>query len=400
MLSPFDDLPALLTFAAFILITELLDTDLPSGRRLSLSLAPALGFAMLQGARLGPKAGLVAAAVFVAASGSAMVGRKLARRDVRLREIVGSALTVGAAGSAYGLLRLVGPGRELVASSSTSVPYQASVAGLVAVLIITLVSEPLRALASPEPGQTRTASTAWRALASNAPLQIAMVSVAALVALAFPKLNWWSFPLFLGPLAATRYAFRQIATIRTTEVQTLRALSKIPEMAGYTQEGHSRRVALLSVAIALDLGVSDEDRRDIEYAALLHDIGRVVLEDPSAERAAHSLRNDIANAGADIVAAAETFPNVAAMIRDQHTDHRTKSGAVNEILLGSRILRVANTYDDMMGEAHATREAADLIDQMRSRTASEFDPDVVASLVRVRDRLIADAHARGLEHAV
>src|SRR5690606_18396936 len=39
--------------------------------------------------------------------------------------------------------------------------------------------------------------------------------------------------------------------------------------------GHSRRVCGLSRAIAMDFGVSPEEREDIENAALLHDVGKI-----------------------------------------------------------------------------------------------------------------------------
>ncbi len=371
----------LMMFGAFILVTELLDTALPSGRRLSLSLAPGLAFAMLEtgsGAEYGaPIVGLT----FLIASAMAAGVRAAAGREVRLREIAGSFLTVAAAAAAYdglsswGNIHLLSRGGERLASG----------AGLLAVLCIALFFEPIRATLATAISRDRDAlRSPWRSFRETVPLQAAIVSVAALVALAFPKLKEWSFPLFLGPLAATRYAFRQITTIRTTEVQTLRALSKIPEMAGYTQPGHSRRVAELAVAMAAELGMPDVEIRDVEYAALLHDIGRVVLEDPDAERAVHALRRDVAATGSNIVAAAGTFPAVAAMIREQNEPYRRRGEAHNEdVTLGARILKVANTYDDMVGQDTVRRSSWDALEHLHAGKAFDYDPDVVGALTRV-----------------
>ncbi|GAC1411149.1 MAG: hypothetical protein NVSMB57_05590 [Actinomycetota bacterium] len=384
MLWPSDHLAAVLTFAAFILVTELFDTELPSGRQLRLSVAPALGFAMLEGARRGAGAAGIVVATFLVATGIACLGRMLLHREVRWSEIMTSMLSVAAATAAYGALRSVGTVRVLAEGAQGSAQYFASVTGLAAVLAIALLTEPVRALVMPN--DSKRLPAAGRAVVSSAPLQTAMVSVGALVALAFPKLNWWSFPLFLGPLAATRYAFRQIATIRTTEVQTLRALSKIPEMAGYTAPGHSRRVAELSVAMASDLGIAENDRRNIEYAALLHDIGRVVLGDPDAERTAHLLDHEVAVTGSNIVAAAGTFPAVAEMIRQQHDPYRAADAGLagERSTIGSRILKVANAYDDLLTETGAGSTA--VVARLRRAAQYDFDPDVVASLVRVLSR--------------
>lgn len=379
---------ALLTFGAFVLLTELLDTELPSGRRLRLSLAPGLAFAMLEGTTAASASPAVAGLTFLLAASIAGGLRALDKREVRFGEIAASFLTVTAAAAAYDALSATGP-LHLVGRDGT---HLASAVGMVAVLGIALAFEPVRLwiTGAVDPAVRRAGSpmALLRALRANAALQTAIVSVAALVALAFPKLGGWSFPLFLGPLAATRYAFRQITQIRTTEVQTLRALSKIPEMAGYTQPGHSRRVAELAVGMAAELGATEDELREIEYAALLHDIGRVVLEDPESATAG-SLRADVATTGASIVAAAGTFPRVAQMIREQHDPYRRPGELINEELtMGSRVLRVANTFDDL-SSGHSGRppmSAWDAIEELHRGAAYDFDPAVVSALARVLAR--------------
>ncbi|HVL88685.1 MAG TPA: HD domain-containing phosphohydrolase [Actinomycetota bacterium] len=380
---------ALFTFGAFVLLTELLDTELPSGKRLRLSLAPGLAFAMLEGTRAGSASAAVAGLTFLAAACVAGGIRALAKREVRFGEIAASFLTVTAAAAAYDALAGTGP-LHLTGRDGT---HLASVTGMIAVLAIALAFEPARlwvtGAVDPVVRRARSPMALLRALRSNAALQSAIVSVAALVALAFPKLGGWSFPLFLGPLAATRYAFRQITQIRTTEVQTLRALSKIPEMAGYTQPGHSRRVAELAVAMAAELGAAEDELREIEYAALLHDIGRVVLEDPESPDAAAGLRADVATTGASIVAAAGTFPEVARMIREQHDPYRRPGEILNdEITMGARILRVANTFDDLCtgNSANAKVSPWVAIEALHGGAAYEYDPAVVSALARVLAR--------------
>ncbi|MHB8513668.1 MAG: HD-GYP domain-containing protein [Actinomycetota bacterium] len=379
---------AVTTFTAFIIVTELLDTELPSRRRLRLSLAPALAFSMLEGARFGPKATPIAAGTFLAAATAAAIIRVASGREIHLRAIISSLAIVSASCASYGALRNVGPSRLLV-NASRSAAYPASIVGLVCVLAIALILDPIASIMTSSSWSRAARSSEFvRSIFAGASLQAAVVSVAALVALAFPKLNWWSFPLFLGPLAATRYAFRQISAIRATELETLRALSKIPELAGYTAPGHSRRVAELSTAIAADLGVDEERRREIEYAALLHDIGRVVLEDPGAERATpNRARRDIAATGANIVATAGTFPHVAEMIREQDEPYRRRGQGTNEdVSLGSRILKVANTYDDLTHPHAARKESVDALERIHMGKAYDFDPEVVASLVRVLEQ--------------
>lgn len=388
-LVPFARLPELgdplFTFAAFIGLIELVDTALPSGRRLSLTLAPALAFAMLETADASASSAAVVGLTFAAATGAAATIRRIAGRQIRPAETATSFLVVVAAAGAYDA---VATGSTWNLLSRGGMPL-ASVAGTMVVLAIALVAEPLRLRYAPPPGEGAPAfARRWflPELRRTAPLQAAIVSVAALAAIAFPTLGGWSFPLFLGPLAATRYAFRQIAAIRTTEVQTLRALSKIPEMAGYTHPGHSRRVAGLAVAMAAEMGAPEDELRDIEYAALLHDIGRVVLEDPEQADAA-VLRGQIASTGSNIVAAAGTFPRVARMIREQHEPYRRPGEIANDDLgLGARILKVANTYDDLLHGASSRHSPLEALESLHLGKAYDYDPAVVGALAKVLER--------------
>ena len=41
-----------------------------------------------------------------------------------------------------------------------------------------------------------------------------------------------------------------------------------------------RRVSTLAVAVGRELGMSDSELRDLEYAALMHDIGQLSLTEP------------------------------------------------------------------------------------------------------------------------
>ena len=86
--------------------------------------------------------------------------------------------------------------------------------------------------------------------------------------------------VFMGPLLVTQVAFRRYAGIRATYLQTVRALARVTEVGGYVESGHSRRVSRLAVAVGRELGLAEADLLDLEYAALMHDIGQLSLPDP------------------------------------------------------------------------------------------------------------------------
>ena len=93
-------------------------------------------------------------------------------------------------------------------------------------------------------------------------------------------MGWWALPVMVLPLLTTQFSFRRYAQIRSTYRQTIRALSKITEVGGYVQDGHSVRVSALAVATGHEVGLTEGDLLDLEYAALMHDIGQLSLAEP------------------------------------------------------------------------------------------------------------------------
>ena len=136
-------------------------------------------------------------------------------------------------------------------------------------------------------------------------LTAALSTTGALIALAERSLGVIAIPLFLFPLLLTQFAVRRYAMVRATYRQTIRALSRLTEIGGYTEPGHASRVAGLATAIGRDLGMSEREVLDLEYAALLHDIGQVSLAEPiprgATVMAAPADQRRIAHDGAEIV---------------------------------------------------------------------------------------------------
>ncbi len=101
-----------------------------------------------------------------------------------------------------------------------------------------------------------------------------------LIALGVVPLGVIALPLFLVPLVLTQFAFRRYVSIRATYLQSIRTLSRLTDASGYTPAGHSERVAALARSVGRRLGLTERSLLDLEYAALLHDIGQVALVDP------------------------------------------------------------------------------------------------------------------------
>jgi hypothetical protein len=195
--------------------------------------------------------------------------------------------------------------------------------------------------------------------------------------------------VFLGPLLVTQVAFRRYAGIRATYLQTVRSLARVTEVAGYVEAGHSRRVSRLAVAVGRELGMPEQDLLQVEYAALMHDIGQLSLRDPIPGGAtvlvSETDQERIAELGADVIRQAGVLEEVADLVRCQSWPAQGREPAAP---LGSMIIRAANTFDDLVGASTDRERSATALDRMR-QDPGRYNSSVVAALTEVAGRRLA-----------
>jgi hypothetical protein len=223
---------------------------------------------------------------------------------------------------------------------------------------------------------------------SAAGLATALVASGALIALAEFAIGIAALPLFLFPLVLTYFAVQRYATIRMTYRQTIGALSSLTELAGYTGTNHAQRVTDTSVAVGRDLGMGQRELTDLEYAALLHDLGQIALREPiphgATVMAAPADQQRIAHDGAEIVRSTGVLDNVATILEAQTTPYRQVREFGQELPMASRIIKVANAYDDLIGPEGTRDDRA--MERIHLGLGYEYDPRVVDSLSRVLER--------------
>ena len=239
------------------------------------------------------------------------------------------------------------------------------------------------------------------------PLGAAVGASGLLIAFAAEVMGLAALAVFTAPLLVTQVAFRRYAGIRATYLQTVRALAKVTEIGGYVEAGHSERVSRLAVAIGRELGIHEPQLLELEYAALMHDIGQLSLADPIPGGATVLVsRQDqqrIAELGADVIQQAQVLGSVAEIVRRQnepyrgvevaHEGYRGRPGRLDRFgaepsrpPMSSRIIKAANAFDDLVGSSLDPGRAAAAVQQLRLDTASEYDPEAVEALSRVVNR--------------
>jgi hypothetical protein len=393
-----------LAFAALIAAGELVNVRLPADRPSApIASAAVLGYAMLFDVGGRPVAQSTTQVVAVTAVGCAVgtLVRMLAGRRPQLtavaRRVVIAAVTAA-------VFRLTAP-QSLTTWHFANFKSQLRWVALLMVAVVALATVVDFLIAAFVRARGRAAAFGWTLrdeISATAALSAAVGATGVLTALATPSMQLYALPVFCVPLLLTQFAFRRYAAVRTTYRQTIRSLSRVTEVGGYVEEGHAHRVSALAVAVGRELGLTENDLLELEYAALLHDIGQLSLIDPipggSTLVVAPVERRRVAELGADVIKTTGVLDRVADIVARQADPYRRHRESPDHTLpIESRIIKAASAYDDLVGP-NATADAnADALERLRLGMAYEYDPQVVETLTTVVGRRITHVPEQAAE---
>lgn len=185
--------------------------------------------------------------------------------------------------------------------------------------------------------------------------------------------------------------------IRRLHLATTQSLVRAMEARDPYARGHGARVSEYAVAIACRLGLNTGEVEQLRLAGLLHDVGKVVVEDrvlakrgplDSVERALvmeHSI------AGAGILRRTEALAGLAPLVRSHHEWYGGggyPDGITgDDIPFGARILAVADAFDAMTSDRpyRTALPVEEALDRLRAGENTQFDPAPVSALLEVID---------------
>ena len=188
--------------------------------------------------------------------------------------------------------------------------------------------------------------------------------------------------------------------LRSTYMRTIRVLAQTIDTRDHYTHSHSENVARYAVVMANELKLLAKDIESIRQACELHDLGKIGIEDSIL------LKTSALNAleweqikmhptiGAKILEPLTFLGEVVDLVR-QHHEHFDGTGYPegrrgDDILLGARIIHVADSYEAMRS-ARSYRKIplmkADAILEIKRNSGTQFDPKIVDVFLRVVDSL-------------
>jgi HD-GYP domain-containing protein (c-di-GMP phosphodiesterase class II) len=190
-------------------------------------------------------------------------------------------------------------------------------------------------------------------------------------------------------------------------VATMSSLMEAVEAKDRYTAGHTSRVMQYSLELAAALGIEGKPLKDIEFAAALHDIGKIAVSDQIINKPGKLTDAEFEEmkrhpATGDRMLRHLRFLRTSRMILRAHHERYDGKGYLDrltgeEIPLGGRILALADAFDAMtsdrsyrqaMSEEQALRE-------IEAKAGTQFDP----RLASVFTRLVRQKRDRGAEAA-
>ncbi len=359
-------------FVFLSLLAQLLPARLPRGDVFSIAVFVDLGLIVLFGTSIAVSIGY--AVTVVAGFLSIVFGRKEAVSNI-FKSAAQNALVIGSTGFVYTLI-----GNEILAFIGASIAYFT-----VHTFFISINSR----LYAKKPS-----NTGWLSVVRMLYLNYAVLTIMAFIMTEIYKdtsSEWRLFNilLFFIPILLVSHSFRLYTNIRQSYLNTVKAMVAAIEAKDPYTKGHSERVAELTLAVAREFGIPDRELQKLEYAALLHDAGKIgipeqILNKPcplSTQEYEEVKKHSVL--GAEILQKIKFLSSKSDVVLHHH-ERYDGSGypaglSGNNIPLESRILAVADTYDAMTTDRpfRAAKTPAQAMEEMERLSEVQFDPRVM-----------------------
>jgi putative nucleotidyltransferase with HDIG domain len=227
---------------------------------------------------------------------------------------------------------------------------------------------------------------------------------------AYARFGWMAASIAWIPFLLLRHVTRLNIELQRTNEELLQLMVKSIEARDPYTSGHSRRVSKYAVAIARMLGRSEREVKDIETAALLHDVGKIydkygpILASPGRLSAAEwVVMQEHPVDGANLVNTISRMRHLVPAVRHHHenwdgTGYPDRISG-EDIPIASRIIMFADTIDAMTTERPYRRplSEADVCAELAKCRGKQFDPQIADRILTagVWKTLFGEAKSRG-----
>ncbi len=184
-------------------------------------------------------------------------------------------------------------------------------------------------------------------------------------------------------------------SLRQTQAGAVCALTLLLDLKDLKTGMHATRLAEWAVRVGEELGLGEEELRDIEYASMLHDVGKVGVSDEilfkpgrlSAEEFEQIKKHP--EYGWAILRAVPGLESVSLVVLHHHERMDGKGYPAglkgDQIPLGARIVCVVDAFDAMLSSRSYRKGLGieEALRRLRDSSPDQFDPQIVAPFIEL-----------------
>ena len=241
--------------------------------------------------------------------------------------------------------------------------------------------------------------TIWRmCIKEMVPSYIAEAPMGFVMAIVYTEVGVVGIILFFLPLLLARRCFELYAKMRKVYLDTIRALAAAIDAKDPYTKGHSERVSKNAVALAQEMNLSDQEIENIEYSALLHDVGKIGIADSILGKKGkltdweYKKIKEHSVMGANIIEPVDFLKNSYKAIYHHHEKYNGNGYPdgikEEEIPLSARIIAVADACDAMGSDRPYRKKLSKdkIIKEIKEQSGKQFDPKVVKAFLAIFER--------------
>jgi putative nucleotidyltransferase with HDIG domain len=215
------------------------------------------------------------------------------------------------------------------------------------------------------------------------------------MALSYSQYGIGAVLLFFGPLLLARFSFKLYIDMRNVYVNTIQLLNRTMEAKDSYTSGHAARVQEYAVSLAKEIGMSERKIENIRKAAILHDIGKIGIDDSilkksgSLTAAEYSMIKQHPVIGAEILKDVDFLKEITEIIRHHHERYDGKGypdGLKGDAIpIEAAILAIADVYDAMTSNRpyRSAMEKDVALREIRQNAGTQFDPILADKFVQI-----------------
>lgn len=181
-------------------------------------------------------------------------------------------------------------------------------------------------------------------------------------------------------------------------IESLKVLLRVLNAKDRYTFGHSERVMELALNVAKEMNLSNEQMRNLKWAALFHDIGKIEIPREVLNKHGRLTQRELKMMtmhpvwGADIISANNCFHEVATIIKYHHENFDGTGYPMKltgrDTPMEARILRVADSYDAMITKRSYKSEMSphQALAELKNGVDTLYDEHIVGLMCKVIER--------------